>query len=140
MNFRHTGIRVVRPTLVIVGILGLAYLAGGAGFFTPKSFFGFALAAIVVGLSILLFLSAIYSQEHRHLDINARVRRKTLAAGFRHSDRKRHPPAPSDLLPVSAVPPGLPYGPGTRADTPDNVFSFTRRVFRNRDATHERDR
>ena len=137
MNLRRAAVRVIRPTLIIGGIVGIAYLAGGADFFTPSSLLGFALITIVAGLAILFFLGAVSTQEHRHLDINGHSHRKAPAPPRpRHSDDEYDP---SDLWPVSAVPPGLPYGRGTRADTPDKVFSFTRRVFRNRDATHNRD-
>jgi hypothetical protein len=138
MSPRHTAVGILRPILITFGILGIAYLIGGPGLFTPSRFLGFVVVTIVVGITVMCFFGGIYSDEHRHLHVNASVHLTSSASRHPgHADADDEPLAPSALWPVSAVPPGLPWNSGTRSDTPEKVFSFTRRVFRSQDAKRD---
>ncbi|GEM_PF-6785907 len=135
MTSRHTAARVLRPVLITAGIIAIAYLVGGSGFFTPSSFLGFMLVTIIVGVLLLLLFASIENDEHRHINAIAHIHAESSTRRTTHAHHD--PPSAHDLWPVSAIPPGLPYGVGMRPDTPDKVYSFTRRVFRNRDMTHD---
>jgi len=66
MSPRHT-VGILRPVLITVAILAIAYLIGGPGLFTPSGLTGLAIVTMVVGVAILFGLRAIQADEHRHL-------------------------------------------------------------------------
>jgi hypothetical protein len=124
----HAAGLVLRPLLIALGVLAIAYVIGGPGLFTPTNFVGFLLFAIVTALAFLCGLGAVHN-EHKHVNATASLSpRNQRSRHSLHNHVHREPPIPFYAYGGSGLPPGY----NSRPDTPDKVMNFTRRVFRNR--------
>lgn len=130
MKPRHAVALVLRPLLITLGILGIAYLLGGPELFTPSGFVGFVLITVVVGIAILCGLGAIHN-EYRHVNATASLLRRSTPRHRSIDIPKARDPTDRKLR-GNYMDTSVPGYYGMRADTPEKVMRFTRRVFRSR--------
>ncbi len=140
MSPRHA-VGILRPVLITVAILAIAYLIGGPGLFTPSGLTGLAIVTMVVGVAILFGLRAIQADEHRHLTQFERrttprwgaskaIRPQPWLAGMAEEPQAKNEDSegPRRVEPFHVMG-GIPLLGTVSTRTADNALRFSRRVF-----------